>query len=75
VIAKAIVSTDRSPRRQECSDKKSYPTYGAAVRAMKWTLRERGNEGWPMKPYRCRFCSGFHFGHMPLSDIRGRKVA
>lgn len=66
----------RKARRKACSGKTRFSTFGEARAAMRALILKVGNDGWPMSPYRCTFCGGFHFGHTPIQAIlaRGNRI-
>jgi hypothetical protein len=69
------MSSKRAIRRKACDGKTRYTSFAEAAGAMRTFLRHVGNDGWPLSPYRCRFCNGFHFGHVPTKALLGRAQA
>ena len=69
------MSSKRAIRRQACDGKTRFPTFSDAANALRGFLRLASSDGWPMSPYRCRFCSGFHFGHVPAKALAARQRA
>lgn len=59
--------------QQLCQGKVRHDSFVAAKHAMKLLLRKRNRDQWPMKPYSCNLCGGFHVGHMRVKDIGGRR--
>jgi hypothetical protein len=68
------MSSKRAIRRKACEGKTRFESFAAAARALRAFLRKVGNEGWPLNAYRCRFCNGFHFGHVPTNALAARKA-
>lgn len=58
------MSSKRSVRHNACTGKHRYDSAGEAQAAIAGLHRRKGYQGY-MQPYRCAFCSGFHFGHPP----------
>lgn len=54
------MSSKRGIRRKMCDGKKRHPDLRAAKEHC-WKLRKKDNE--PMRPYKCKFCKGYHSGH------------
>ncbi len=69
------MSSKRAIRRKACVGKTRFVTFNEATGALRAFLRKVGNEGWPLSAYRCRFCSGFHFGHIPTKALKARRAA
>lgn len=69
------MSSKRAIRRKSCDGKTRFESFAAAAGALRAFLRKVGNDGWPLSPYRCRFCNGFHFGHVPVKVHAGRRSA
>lgn len=69
------MSSKRAIRRKACDGKTRFATFADAAAALRAFVRKVGNEGWPLSAYRCRFCNGFHFGHVPVKAIIARKDA
>jgi hypothetical protein len=67
------VSSKRAVRRKSCEGKTSFASYGEAAGALRAFLRKASSDGWPLSPYRCRFCNGFHFGHVPVKTLAARR--
>jgi hypothetical protein len=67
------VSSKRAIRRKACDGKTRFTSFGAAAAALRSLIREKGNDGWPMAAYPCRFCGGFHFGHTPPNALAARR--
>lgn len=57
------MSSKRRIRRSACLGKMRYTSQDDAQAAMN-ALHRKGYQGY-MTPYRCEFCSGYHFGHPP----------
>jgi hypothetical protein len=68
------MSSKRAVRRKSCEGKTSFPTYADAAGALRAFLRKANSDGWPLSPYRCRFCNGFHFGHVPVEALVPRRL-
>lgn len=68
------MSSKRAIRRKACDGKTRFTSYGEAAGALRALLRKVSNDGWPMSVYSCRFCSGFHFGHVPVEQLRARRA-
>lgn len=62
--------TSERAYNRECRGKKAYPTYRWAANDCK-SLRRHHNE--IVMPYRCRYCSSFHIGHMLPQGKRRRR--
>jgi hypothetical protein len=69
------VSSKRAIRRKACDGKTRYESFAAAASALRTLLRKVGNDGWPLGAYGCRFCNGFHFGHVPTKALVARAQA
>jgi hypothetical protein len=69
------VSSKRAIRRKACEGKTRYTSFSEAASALRGFLRQFTAGGWPMSAYRCKFCSGFHFGHVPAEALAARKQA
>jgi hypothetical protein len=59
------MSSKRHIRRKSCTGKQRFADELAARAAIHALIRAKGRQGGYLSPYRCRFCSGFHFGHTP----------
>lgn len=69
------MSSKRRLRRNACDGKVRYTSFPEARHAMHSVIRHMGNGGWPMEPYHCEFCKGFHFGHVPAAKLKARKFS
>jgi len=58
------MSSKRRIRRNECTGKQRFDTQKGAQAAIGRLRRNTGTTAW-LSAYRCRWCSGFHFGHSP----------
>lgn len=58
------MSSKRAIRRKQCKGKTRYTTQMSAQAAIGRLRRNTGTRDW-LTAYRCRWCSGFHFGHPP----------
>jgi hypothetical protein len=67
------MSSKRAIRRRACDGKTRFTSFAAAAGALRLLLRAGGYDGWPMNAYRCKFCNGFHFGHVPAKAIAARR--
>lgn len=56
------MSSKRKQRRKECGSKVRHPDQPAAIRAAN-SLRRTGTH-W-VNTYRCKWCGGWHVGHLP----------
>ena len=56
------MSSKRAIRRRGCSGKRRYKTMEAAISAARWMFQSGSR---PPNAYGCKFCKGFHTGHMP----------
>jgi hypothetical protein len=69
------MASKRRIRRLQCGGKIRYETQDQAYGGLrKHTLMRK--ETWPMSPYRCRFCRGWHIGHTPkfvLQAMRSKR--
>lgn len=68
------MTSKRAVRRRSCEGKTRFESFAAAAGALRAFLRKASNEGWPLSPYRCRFCNGFHFGHVPVKALVARRA-
>jgi hypothetical protein len=66
------VSSKRAIRRKACEGKTRFASFIDAAAALRTFLRAVRSDGWPMSAYRCRFCNGFHFGHVPTKSLQAR---
>lgn len=58
-------------RKKSCDGKKRHANYLEAVARMRFMEREYNERGGqPLNVYYCRFCDGYHIGHLP----KDRKV-
>ncbi len=64
------MASKRRIRRRSCSSKIRYSTEQAAQQA-KSDLRSRKPGRISMHYYKCKFCGGFHIGHMPQQMLAG----
>ncbi len=69
------MSSKRRIRRKSCTGKTRYLSFKEAEHAMTGFIRRQSGSDWPLSPYRCKFCNGFHFGHVPLAQIKARAAA
>jgi hypothetical protein len=70
------MSSKRAIRRNACEGKTRFETFLEAGRALRAFLRKASSsDGWPLSAYRCRFCNGFHFGHIPVKALAARRAA
>ncbi len=69
------MSSKRATRRRSCEGKTRFSSFNEAARALRALVRKIGNEGWPMHAYRCSFCNGYHFGHVPAKALAARRAA
>lgn len=69
------MSSKRAIRRKACDGKTRFASFAEASGALRAFLRNVGNQGWPMGAYRCKFCNGFHFGHVPTKALTARRAA
>jgi hypothetical protein len=67
------MSSKRAIRRAACDGKTRFATFGEAAGALRAFLRKASSDGWPLSPYRCKFCNGFHFGHVPVKQLEARR--
>lgn len=56
------MASKRRIRRNACGRKRKYATEKLAKRAIGELARAVGPIGY-LRPYKCRFCGFFHFGH------------
>jgi hypothetical protein len=61
------MASKRGKRRKSCGQKKRYETREEALAV--WRSLQR-RETHPMRVYPCRFCRGYHVGHMPHKNVR-----
>jgi hypothetical protein len=57
------MSSKRAVRRRACQGKVRHADYNAANAALRALVRAKGEQG-RLQAYRCRFCRGYHFGHV-----------
>lgn len=69
------MSSKRAIRRNSCDGKTRFGSFNEAAGALRALVRKIGNEGWPLQAYRCNFCNGFHFGHVPAKALAARRAA
>lgn len=69
------MSSPRPIRVNQCNGKVRYVSFGEARNAMRKLIRYKGSDGWPMAPYHCELCRGFHFGHVPADQLKARDQA
>lgn len=62
------MSSKRRLRRKSCAGKRRFESLTEALTAQ-CNLNRKRDWGDRMRPYRCKFCSGFHFGHCGPSRI------
>jgi hypothetical protein len=67
------MSSKRAVRRRSCDGKTKFTSFSEAAGALRAFVRGASTEGWPMSAYRCRFCNGFHFGHVPVKALAARR--
>lgn len=67
------MSSKRAIRRNACEGKTRFESFREAAGALRAFLRKASSDGWPMCPYRCGFCNGFHFGHVPVKHLEARR--
>lgn len=58
------MSSKRALRRKQCKGKVRYPSQMSAQAGIGRLRRNTGTTSW-LQAYRCRHCSGWHFGHPP----------
>lgn len=63
------MSSRRHERRKTCSSKQRHATLAAAL-AHIGSLHRADEIHQRMSAYACRFCHGFHVGHMPATVAR-----
>jgi hypothetical protein len=61
------MASKRKERRDSCQGKRRYETRQEALDA---TRHIRCSAARPMRVYPCRWCRGYHVGHMPTKYIR-----
>jgi hypothetical protein len=68
------MASKRKIRRKECSGKRRYASREIAQRAVS-RLKMNTKDTSYLKIYKCRWCSGWHFGHAPGSGrvMSGRR--
>lgn len=70
------MSSKRAIRRKSCEGKTRYASFQVAASALRAFLRKaKPDDNWPLQAYRCQFCNGFHFGHVPVDQLRARRAA
>ena len=55
------MSSKRRIRRKQCTSKKRYPTQTDAVGEMIGIKKRTGEK---LHSYKCKFCNGWHIGHL-----------
>lgn len=69
------MASKRRIRRKQCEGKRRYSDKKECADSMSRVNRQ--NESWErLNVYKCRFCKGCHFGHMPgdvIAQIDKRK--
>jgi hypothetical protein len=69
------MSSKRAIRRKACDGKTRFASFAEANGALRAFLRKVASVAsarWPMSAYRCKFCNGFHFGHVPVKAQKAR---
>lgn len=66
------MASKRRQRRSACSGKLRYATHDEAEQARGLAQRR---DPWPIRAYRCRYCRGYHIGHVPSESLRARQAA
>jgi hypothetical protein len=49
-------------KRRACHGKQRFSCHKETMTAIAALHRHRGYQG-PLRPYRCRFCNSYHYGH------------
>ncbi|MDA8428928.1 MAG: hypothetical protein M0T70_06695 [Geobacteraceae bacterium] len=57
------MASKRNIRRRQCGRKMRFESHDLAMNAMYSVIRAGKKRGGFLHVYRCRFCSGYHFGH------------
>lgn len=65
------MASKRRIRFKECGRKQRFPNKEAASTAIKTLHRRLGYQGF-ICPYPCRWCNGWHFGHVKGQDTRNK---
>lgn len=58
------MASKRNKRRRSCIGKRRFASQIDAFNALRNLNRHLSRRD-KMTPYRCKFCTGFHFGHTP----------
>lgn len=64
------MSSKRAKRRRGCSGKARHATQNDANYA---AAKVRGSSGQLVSSYKCRFCKGWHIGHVPWKHLHERQ--
>lgn len=62
------MSSKRRIRRKACKGKRRYATAAEAGNAAWHVDQKSALGGRVLHAYRCKFCNGYHFGHMPIKN-------
>ncbi len=62
------MSSKRALRRKQCERKTRFETKDEALASARHTRAVSGRG--PVAAYRCRFCGGWHVGHLNKNQIR-----
>lgn len=67
------MASKRATRRRSCDGKVRHVSYSDAVCASRALMRV---DKWQpdMQIYRCKFCGGYHIGHMTTRQLQARRA-
>ncbi|NMC73191.1 MAG: hypothetical protein GYA56_02345 [Geobacteraceae bacterium] len=63
------MASKRRIRRRQCDGKRRFCSSREARKAMHAVIRAGKVNGGILHVYRCCFCGGYHFGHVPSNRI------